>query len=134
MFDLSFTELMVIGVVALIIIGPERLPAVARTLGHLIGRMQRYVHDVKSDIQREMELDELNKLRRSVEESAREIEQSVNRELDQAQSSLRELETGLTPGSEPVNPLLDATPPTVAEAPREASEPAAAAPGKPKPG
>ena len=59
MFDIGFSELMVIAVVALIVIGPERLPKVARTLGHLFGRMQRYVNDVKADISREMELDEL---------------------------------------------------------------------------
>ena len=58
MFDIGFSELLVIAVVALIVIGPERLPKVARTVGHLIGRMQRYVNDVKADISREMELDE----------------------------------------------------------------------------
>ena len=62
MFDIGFSELMVIGVVALIVIGPERLPKVARTLGHLLGRAQRYVNDVKSDINREIQLDELKKL------------------------------------------------------------------------
>ena len=77
MFDIGFSEMMVIAVVALIVIGPERLPKVARTLGHLFGRMQRYVNDVKSDIQREMELDELRKLQASVQDTARSIEQSV---------------------------------------------------------
>ena len=52
---------MVIGIVALLVIGPEKLPKVARTLGHLLGRAQRYVNDVKSDINREMQLDELKK-------------------------------------------------------------------------
>ena len=61
MFDIGFTELIVIGVVALIVIGPERLPKVARTAGHLYGRMQRYVSSVKSDISREMQTDELRK-------------------------------------------------------------------------
>ena len=93
MFDIGFSELLVIGVVALIVIGPERLPGVARTLGHLFGRMQRYVNDVKADIQREVELDELKKLRESVEESAREIEQSVNREFDTAGREMRELQS-----------------------------------------
>jgi sec-independent protein translocase protein TatB len=92
MFDIGFTELLVIGVVALIVIGPERLPGVARTLGHLFGRMQRYVNEVKADIQREVELDELKKLRESVEQSAREIEQSVNRELDTAGREMHELQ------------------------------------------
>ena len=77
MFDIGFSEILVIAVVALIVIGPERLPGVARTLGHLFGRMQRYVNDVKADIQREMELDELKKLRKDVEDSARSIEEAA---------------------------------------------------------
>ena len=77
MFDIGFSELLVIAVVALIVIGPERLPKVARTLGHLFGRMQRYVNDVKADITREMELDELRKLQSSVEDAARSIQDSV---------------------------------------------------------
>jgi sec-independent protein translocase protein TatB len=85
--------MLVIAVVALIVIGPEKLPGVARTLGHLFGRMQRYVNDVKADIQREMELDELKKLRKDVEDSARSIEDSVRKEVDQAQAELKELET-----------------------------------------
>ena len=72
MFDIGFSEMLVIAVVALIVIGPERLPKVARTLGHLFGRMQRYVNDVKSDISREMELEELRKLQATVED-AREL-------------------------------------------------------------
>src|SRR5262249_15870907 len=56
MFDIGFSELLVIGVVALIVIGPERLPRVARTVGVLAGRLQRYVADVKADINREIEL------------------------------------------------------------------------------
>ena len=60
MFDIGFSEMLVIGVVALVVIGPQRLPKVARTLGHLVGRMQRYVNDVKADINREIELDDLS--------------------------------------------------------------------------
>ncbi len=100
MFDIGFSELLVIAVVALIVIGPERLPGVARTLGHLLGRMQRYVNDVKADIQREVDLDELKKLRQSVEESARSIEQSVTQEVDQAQQVLRDLEAAANPVAE----------------------------------
>ena len=73
MFDVSFTELLVIGVVALVVIGPERLPKVARTLGHLVGRAQRYVSDVKSDIQREVELDELRKLKDQMQDAAQSV-------------------------------------------------------------
>ncbi len=77
MFDVSFTELMVIGVVALIVIGPERLPKVARTVGHLLGRAQRYVNDVKSDIQREIELDELRKFKSEMEDAAQDVHTSL---------------------------------------------------------
>ena len=85
MFDVSFTELMVIGVVALIVIGPERLPKVARTVGHLLGRAQRYVSDVKSDIRREIELDDLRKLKTEMDEAAREVRSG----LTQTEASLR---------------------------------------------
>ena len=77
MFDIGFSEIVVIAVVALVVIGPERLPKTARTLGHLFGRLQRYVNDVKADISREMELDELRKLQREMQGAAREFEQSV---------------------------------------------------------
>jgi sec-independent protein translocase protein TatB len=86
MFDVSLTELMVIGVVALIVIGPERLPKVARTVGHLLGRAQRYVNDVKSDIQREIELDELRKFKTEMEDAAQGVQQSLN----ETQASLQE--------------------------------------------
>ena len=104
MFDIGFSEILVIAVVALIVIGPERLPGVARTLGHLFGRMQRYVNDVKADIQREIELDELKKLRQDVEDSARSIEEaarsfetSIDKEVSAAQEELRALETLANP-------------------------------------
>lgn len=78
MFDIGFSELVVIAIVALIVIGPERLPKVARTMGHLFGRMQRYVNDVKADISREMELDELKKMQASMEDAARSMRDSVD--------------------------------------------------------
>lgn len=87
MFDISFTEIFVIAVVGLVVLGPERLPQVARTLGHLFGRAQRYVNDVKSDIQREMELEELRKLKTSVQNAARSIENTVREEINQFQES-----------------------------------------------
>ena len=88
MFDIGFSELMVIGVVALLVIGPEKLPKVARTLGHLLGRAQRYVNDVKSDINREMQLDELKKLQSQVTDSARELENSVRKEYEAARAAI----------------------------------------------
>lgn len=81
MFDVGFSELIVIGIVALVVIGPERLPKVARTAGHLLGRLQRYVNDVKADINREMQLDELRKLQSEMQESARSLENSLNSEI-----------------------------------------------------
>jgi sec-independent protein translocase protein TatB len=81
MFDIGFTELLVIGVVALIVIGPERLPKVARTAGHLYGRLQRYVSTVRSDISREIQLDEIKRagegLKQSVESAVSGVEQQA---------------------------------------------------------
>ncbi len=90
MFDVGFSELMVIAVVALIVIGPEKLPGVARTAGHLLGRLQRYVNDVKSDIHREMQLDELKKLQEQVAQEARSVESSVQSQLTNVETSLNE--------------------------------------------
>ncbi|MDB5731892.1 MAG: twin-arginine translocation protein TatB subunit [Variovorax sp.] len=67
-----------IGVVALIVIGPEKLPKVARTVGTLLGKAQRYVNDVKAEVNRSMELDELRKMKDTVQTSAREFEQSIH--------------------------------------------------------
>ncbi|MGW8182698.1 MAG: Sec-independent protein translocase protein TatB [Burkholderiales bacterium] len=101
MFDIGFTELLVIGVVALIVIGPERLPRVARTVGHLFGRMQRYVNDVKADISREMELDELKKLRSTVEDTARSFEQSVQQGLSDTENEINRVAESVQSGTEP---------------------------------
>ena len=89
MFDIGFSEIVVIAVVALIVIGPERLPKAARTLGHLFGRLQRYVNEVKSDISREMELDELRKLQQQVQSAARDIETGVTSVARDFESSAR---------------------------------------------
>jgi sec-independent protein translocase protein TatB len=87
-FDIGFTELLVIGVVALIVIGPEKLPRMARTVGHLAGRLQRYVADVKADINREIELDELRKMRDSMQQAATNFESSVQSELNKTEADL----------------------------------------------
>ena len=91
MFDIGFSELLVIAVVALIVIGPQRLPKVARTLGHLFGRMQRYVNDVKADISREMELDELKKLQASMEDTARSMRDSVQQGINETEGELNKV-------------------------------------------
>src|SRR5512134_2673584 len=96
MFDIGFSELFVIGIVALIVIGPERLPKVARTAGHLFGRMQRYVNDVKADINREMELDELRKMKTQFESAARDVEQSVNQQVSAISSEVQAAQDAFT--------------------------------------
>ena len=91
MFDVGFSELMVIGVVALMVIGPQKLPGVARTVGALLGRMQRYVNDVKADINREIELDELKKMHTSVQDAAKSIETSMTDTMSGFQAQADEL-------------------------------------------
>ena len=88
MLDMSFSEIAVIGVVALVVLGPERLPKVARTAGHLFGRLQRYVATVKADINREIDTSELAKIKQEVQDAAKSFEQSV-----QAYASTAEQET-----------------------------------------
>ena len=88
MFDIGFSELVVIGIVALLVLGPERLPKVARTTGHLLGRLQRYVADVKSDINREMQLDELKRLQEEARKSAMEFESTVRNEVASIESGV----------------------------------------------
>jgi sec-independent protein translocase protein TatB len=88
MFDIGFSELLVIGVVALIVIGPEKLPRMARTVGHLAGRLQRYVADVKADINREIELDELRKMRDSMQQAASNFESTVQSEMNKTETEL----------------------------------------------
>ncbi|MEO6959156.1 MAG: Sec-independent protein translocase protein TatB [Burkholderiaceae bacterium] len=97
MFNVSFSELLMIGVIALIVIGPERLPKVARTIGHLVGRAQRYVSDVKSDIQREMDIDDIGSLKGQLEDAARSIKETVQntagelrKPMDEAQAALKD--------------------------------------------
>jgi sec-independent protein translocase protein TatB len=122
MFDIGFSELLIIAVVALIVIGPERLPKVARTVGHLVGRMQRYVNDVKADISREMELDELKKLRSSMEETARSFEQSVQKEVRETESALNSMAESARPEEEPApTPAPDGKSSTGSERPADSS-------------
>lgn len=93
MFDIAFSELLVIGVVALVVIGPERLPKVARTMGLLFGRLQRYVAQVKSDLNREMELSELSKVKSEFEGAAREFQRDVESKMQEAESDIRGVES-----------------------------------------
>lgn len=88
MFDVGFSELLLIAVVALVVIGPERLPSVARSAGRFAGRIQRYVHDIKSDFNREIELEEIRRLQhemettvQSMQESMKAVESSLQQEI-----------------------------------------------------
>ncbi len=77
MLDIGVTKLAIIGGIALVVIGPERLPGLARTIGTMLGRAQRYVADVKAEVGRSMELDELKKMKDTMESAVRDVEQSV---------------------------------------------------------
>jgi sec-independent protein translocase protein TatB len=107
MFDIGFSEIVVIAVVALVVIGPERLPKAARTLGHLFGRLQRYVNDVKSDINREIELDELRKLQKEVQSAAQDLKSSVESAAQGVQSEVRSVEQQLNAGATEVPSTTD---------------------------
>ena len=103
MFDIGFSELVVIGVVALVVLGPERLPKVARTAGHLFGRLQRYVATVKADLNREMEFSELAKVKQEVQEAARAFEQSAQQHVQSVEAEARAVSASLE------NPVVDTT-------------------------
>ncbi|MEI7842294.1 MAG: Sec-independent protein translocase protein TatB [Gallionellaceae bacterium] len=93
MFDIGFSEILVIAVVALIVIGPERLPSVARTLGHLWGRVQRYVNGVKADISRDMALEEMRQVQQDVRQQVASTTDAlalVEQELDQRMQKIDE--------------------------------------------
>ena len=131
MFDIGFSELTLIAVVALIVLGPDRLPKAARTMGHLFGRLQRYVNDVKADINREMELDELKKLQQQVQGAAREIETSMT-------SAVRDFETGARAVEKQLSDVGAAATgaaalPPLAEPPAAAPPAAASPPAEPEP-
>jgi sec-independent protein translocase protein TatB len=131
MFDIGFSELFLIGVVALIVIGPERLPKVARTAGHLFGRMQRYVNDVKADINREMELDELRKMKTQFESAAREVETSVSREVNAVSSEVQAAQDAFAKDAAAADPG-PAAPPAVPAPAASAPLPAASAETAPR--
>lgn len=126
MFDIAFSEMLIIGVVALVVIGPERLPKVARTLGHLFGRMQRYVAQVKSDINREMEASELSKVKTEFESAARGFQQDIESQARKTEDEIREVEREI---ERQVNP---AEPAGAAPAPEALSEPTPAPPPSPQ--
>ena len=138
MFDVGISEIMVIAVVALIVLGPEKLPKTARTLGHLFGRLQRYVSDVKADINRELALEELKKMQAEVKSAATDFQSSVAMSAQEVETNVREVEASLNaaaghaaaPAESAVTPppvaLAAAAPsaqPASGEAPRQGSLP-----------
>ncbi|OJW47729.1 MAG: twin arginine-targeting protein translocase TatB [Thiobacillus sp. 65-1059] len=124
MFDIGFTELIVIGVVALIVIGPERLPKVARTAGHLYGRMQRYVSSVKSDISHEMELDEIRRVGVEIKNSAELVALDAKQQASAVDDYLRDEASG-------INKALAATAAAATAGEHPADEPAMKEPPEP---
>lgn len=111
MIDLGITKLALIGVVALVVIGPERLPKVARMAGTLFGRAQRYLNEVKAEVSREIELDELRKMQREMQAAASDVEQTIAKDLAEVESSLHDVMR---------NPLLsEASPDNVARKAKE---------------
>lgn len=98
MIDLGISKLALIGAVALIVIGPEKLPRVARTVGTLLGKAQRYVNDVKAEVNRSMELEELKKMKESMESAARDVQTSVESTTSDFEKSWSEATAGLEDG------------------------------------
>ncbi|WP_374582624.1 Sec-independent protein translocase protein TatB [Pseudoduganella sp.] len=111
MIDLGLTKIAVIGVVALVVIGPEKLPKVARMAGTLYGRAQRYLHDVKSEVSREMELEELKNLRKQAEEAAStfkdEMENSIGKDMAEVEAALRNEDPSAAPALDLYTPSPD---------------------------
>jgi len=115
MLDFGFDKIALIGAVALIVIGPEKLPRVARTVGALLGKAQRYVADVKAEVNRSIELEELQKMKKQFETAASDIQSSVQQEVNEAsqavQSSWDSATAGLADGAMPMTPLEPLAPP-----------------------
>lgn len=142
MFDINASEILVIGVVALIVIGPERLPKVAKTLGHLFGRMQRYVAEVKSDINREIELEELRKFKSEMQDAARSIEQTISTQVNYIEGEVKQagadvqqqVESAVAPAAVGIQLIPPATPPADPQAaPAASAKNASATQGDAKP-
>lgn len=125
MFDFSFSELMVVMVVALIVIGPERLPKVARTLGHLWGRAQRYVNGVKADIERDLNADEFRQMQQKVQAEAGAMEQSVKQAVLTVDQQVQQINEAVAKLSRPApaTPSDQITPPSPTASPSPVTPP-----------
>ena len=111
MIDFGFDKIALIGAVALIVIGPEKLPRVARTVGTLLGKAQRYVADVKAEVNRSIELEELKKMKTEFEDAARNVQQTVSNQIHETAS---ELEKSWSDGGADAAPQVPWTPPAPA--------------------
>lgn len=114
MIDLGLSKMALIGVVALVVIGPERLPKVARMAGTLLGRAQRYIHEVKTEVSREIELEELKKMRSHIQEAAQNVEQSIHSGIQETEHSFNTAwaeATSSLPGTRLSNDFAPAQPP-----------------------
>jgi sec-independent protein translocase protein TatB len=109
LIDLGVSKLMLIGVVALIVIGPEKLPRLARTIGNLMGRAQRYVADVKGEVSRQIELEELKKMKTTVEDAAQTIQKSVEDSAREVESNFEKNWSEATAGLTNRTSTTDAT-------------------------
>lgn len=109
MIDIGLSKMALIGAVALIVIGPEKLPRVARTVGTLLGKAQRYVADVKSEVNRSMELDELKKMKDTVENAARDVQSSIQTSASEFEKDWAEAtDTASAALQEPVSTVVPA--------------------------
>lgn len=128
MFDVGFSEMMVIAVVALVVIGPERLPRVARTLGFWFGRLQRYVNDVKADINREVELEDLRKFKSQFEDAASGVENEIRSEVAKTESTFNSVGADATSAA---TPAADEPATAIAAAATEQAAPSAPSAAEP---
>lgn len=103
MIDLGISKMALIGAVALIVIGPEKLPRVARMVGAMLGKAQRYVADVKAEVNRSMDLDELKKMKESMEGAARDVESSIHTATNDFEKDWAATTSGLSSDSSESN-------------------------------
>jgi sec-independent protein translocase protein TatB len=142
MFDVGISEIMVIAVVALIVLGPEKLPKTARTLGHLFGRLQRYVGEVKADINRELAMEDLKKLQAEVNSAATDFKATMTASAKEVEDNIRSVEASLNasaagePEAAPVRergaapePISETLPPAAPASPAQDAPQQASLPG-----
>lgn len=101
MFDISFAELMIIAVVGLLVIGPDKLPQVARAMGAFMGRLQRYVAQVKEEVNREARFEDLQNLQREIQAGATHVKSSIMDSANEARATLGSIEESMKPNQQP---------------------------------